>query len=139
LVNFLDVVIDPRFLPEVLKGMDGKLDGIPIPANWHADIAEWGAVLRAVDLARDRFTVMELGCGWGCWLNNAGAAARRAGLKVTLIGVEGDEGHIGFAKEACATNGFAPEQLHLHRGIAAGQSGFALFPKQEDCWSPLGA
>jgi hypothetical protein len=77
-----------------------------------------------------RFTIIELGCGWGCWLNNAGVAARRAGLGVQLIGVEGDEGHIGFAREACAVNGFTPDQVTLHRGIAAPTGGVALFPRQ---------
>jgi len=132
LTNFLGVRIDPKFLPHVLAGRAGEVEDIPIPANWHADIAEWGAVLRAVDLARGHFTVVELGCGWGCWLNNAGVAARRAGLAVTLVGVEADAGHIGFAKEACAANGFAPETLTLHRGVAAASSGWALFPRQEE-------
>jgi hypothetical protein len=40
------------------------VEGIPIPANWHADIAEWAAALRAVELAEETFTVVELGCGW---------------------------------------------------------------------------
>lgn len=132
LTNFLGVLIDPKFFPSILQDRAGEVEGIPIPANWHADIAEWGAALRAVDLARGRFTVMELGCGWGCWLNNTGVAARRAGLDVHLIGVEGDEGHIGFAHEACTTNGFREDQRSLHHGIAAAGSGFALFPRQKE-------
>ncbi|MBL6079103.1 hypothetical protein JMJ56_13885 [Belnapia sp. T18] len=131
LTNFLGVVIDPKFFPTILDDRAGTVEGIPIPANWHADIAEWGAALRAVDLARGSFTVIELGCGWGCWLNNTGVAARRAGLSVHLIGVEGDRGHIGFAEEATTANGFAPEQRSLHHGIAAAASGTALFPRQQ--------
>ncbi|HEY4254598.1 MAG TPA: hypothetical protein VGM87_25570 [Roseomonas sp.] len=131
LVNFLGAAIDPKFLPEVLRDRAGSVEGPPIPSNWHSDIAEWGAVLRAVDLARGSFTVIELGCGWGCWLVNSGVAARRAGLDVALIGVEGDEGHLGFAREAGAGNGFAPEQLALHRGVAAAAAGIALFPRQD--------
>ena len=73
----------------------------------------------------------ELGCGWGCWMNNTGVAARRRGHSVHLIGVEGDEGHIGFAHEACAANGFAPEQTTIIHGIAASREGIALFPRQE--------
>jgi hypothetical protein len=130
LTNFLGVRINPEFLPEILTGRAGQVEGIPIPANWHADIAEFAAALRAVELAREHFTIIELGCGWGCWLNNAGAAARRAGLAVQLIGVEGDEGHIGFAREACAINGFTPDQVTLRHGIAAPASGIALFPRQ---------
>lgn len=48
-----------------------------------------------------------------------------------LIGIEGDEGHIGFAKEACAANGFSAEQVTLHYGIAAAVNGVALFPREE--------
>lgn len=131
LTNFLGVVIDPKFFPTILNDRAGTVESIPIPANWHADIAEWGAALRAVDLARNSFTVVELGCGWGCWLNNTGVAARRAGLRVHLIGVEGDRGHIGFAEEATTANGFAPSERSLHHGIAAAAPGTALFPKQD--------
>lgn len=130
LTNFLGVRINPKFFPGILQDRAGEVEGIPIPANWHADVAEWGAALRAVDLSRDTFTMIELGCGWGCWMNNTGVAARRVSRKVHLIGVEGDEGHIGFAEESLATNGFSPEQIELHHGIAAAQSGIALFPRQ---------
>lgn len=131
LTNFLGVRINPKFLPSVLAGQSGQLDPVPIPANWHADIAEWAAALRAVDLAGPQFTMAELGCGWGCWMNNTGVAARSAGRDVHLIGVEGDAGHIGFAREALAANGFASEAVSLHRGVAAAQSGVALFGRQD--------
>lgn len=131
LTNFLGVRLNPRFLPGLLDGRGGEIEDLPIPGNWHACVAEWAAVLRAVDLARDRFSVIELGCGWGCWLNNTGTAAKRRGLAVHLIGVEGDDGHIGFAREACATNGFAESEHLLIRGIAGARAGFALFPKQD--------
>ena len=134
LVNFLGVAVDPKCFPAILDGRAGSVEPIPIPANWHADIAEWAAALRAVELARaardGRFTVIELGCGWGCWMNNTGLAARRLGLAVTLIGVEGDPGHIEYAREATAANGFDPSCVTLHHGIAAGQAGRALFPRQ---------
>ena len=106
------------------------MEGVPIPANWHADIAEWAAALRAVDLANNTFRMAELGCGWGCWMNNAGVAARNAGLETHVIGVEGDEGHVRFAEEACTANGFRPDQFTIWRGIAAPSDGVALFPKQ---------
>ncbi len=131
LTNYLGVVIDPKFFPTLLEGRAGQMEGVPIPGNWHADMAEFAAALRAVDLAHDSFTMIELGCGWGCWMNNTGAAARRAGLDVHLIGVEADKGHIGFAEEACEANGFHASQVTLHYGIAAASSGVALFPRQD--------
>lgn len=138
LTNFLGVAIDPKFFPNILDGRGGQVEGIPIPANWHADIAEWAAALRAVDLARERFTMIELGCGWGCWMNNTGMAARHAGLRVSLIGIEGDEGHIGYAREAAAANGFDPADITLHHGIAAARAGSALFPRQDQAGASWG-
>lgn len=131
LINFLGVRIEERYMAEVLRGKAGTVEAVPIPANWHADIAEWAAALRSVELARDTFAVAELGCGWGCWLNNTGVAARNRGLKPKLIGVEGDEGHIEFAMRCCNINGFSKDEVILHRGIAAARSGTAFFPKQD--------
>lgn len=131
LTNFLGVLINPDHFGTLLTACRGLVEEIPIPTNWHADMTEWGAALRAVDLARDCFTMIELGCGWGCWMNNTGVAARRAGLSVHLIGVEGDANYIGYARAATAANGFLPSQVELHRGIAAAVGGIALFPRQD--------
>jgi hypothetical protein len=136
--NFIGVRIDPKFLPSILDERKGLVEGPPIPANWHADIAEFAAALRAVELAHGTFTMAELGCGWGCWMNITGRAARNRGLDVHLIGIEADDGHIVFAKEACATNGFTPESLTLLRGIAAAREGVALFPRQRIAGSSWG-
>jgi FkbM family methyltransferase len=58
-------------------------------------------------------------------------AARRLGKQVRLIGLEGDHGHIEFARQSTAANGFKPDQTELHHGIAAPVSGTALFPRQD--------
>ena len=130
LTNFLGVLINPDHFPVLLTACRGLVEDLPIPANWHADMAEWGAALRAVDLAKTSFTMIELGCGWGCWMNNTGVAARNVGLDVHLIGVEGDDGHISFAHQAVAANGFLPSQVSIHHGVAAAGAGTALFPRQ---------
>src|SRR5262249_2774253 len=100
--NFLGVRIDPRVLPGVLAAGAGAGGGLPVPANWHADIAEWAAALQAVELAGDTFRMAELGCGWGCWMVNTGAAARRGGKAVRLTGVEGDAGLVALARATLA-------------------------------------
>ncbi|WP_246687428.1 class I SAM-dependent methyltransferase [Mesorhizobium sp. B3-1-7] len=137
--NFLGVKISPRFFPGILDGKAGSIEPVPIPANWHADIAEWAATLRAVDLASDRFRVVELGCGWGCWLNNTGAAARHKGLAVELIGIEGDSEHVAYAHEAMAANGFSGGEYRIIHGVAAPQKGVALFPVVENAGASWGS
>jgi hypothetical protein len=128
LTNYLGVRIRPHFLPNILSGKEGEVEPAPVPANWHADIAEWGACLRALDLAGDHFTMIELGCGWGCWMNILSVAARQSGRTFRLYGVEADEVHLGYAREALADNGIGPENYQLLRGIAGAASGTALFP-----------
>jgi hypothetical protein len=130
ITNAFGVKINPLHLPGILLGREG-VEPPPIPANWHADVAEFGAALRAVDLAGDTFTAVELGCGWACWLNITGAVARTRGLDVRLIGVEGDAGHVRFAHESLAENGFTEQQFTIHHGVASSKEGWALFPRQE--------
>ena len=139
LTNFLGVRISPELFPGILDGRAGVVEPVPIPANWHADIAEWGAALRAVELAKDTFQVIELGCGWGCWLINTGAAARQAGLKVEMIGIEGDGDHVKLAHQSMADNGFREGDYKIVHGIAAGQKGKALFPIVDNAGAKWGS
>ena len=130
LTNFLGTIVDPSYFEQLL-GRQGSIEPPPIPGNWHACMSEWGACLRALDLAQSPFTMIELGCGWGCWLNNMAVAARNKGFDYKLIGVEGDPHHIEFAKETCQMNGISSEYLEIHHGIAAATEGTALFPNQK--------
>ena len=129
-VNYLGVAVNvDRFFPTL--ELENSVEDAPVPANWHTDVAELAAALRAVENAGDDFSMVELGCGWGCWMNITAAAARRAGKKPFVIGVEGDEGHVAFAHEALATNGVPTTSYHIFRGVAAGRAGRAFFPRQE--------
>jgi len=128
-VNFLGLKINPDFMPEFIRQSSGSVELPPIPANWHADISEFGAVFRAVDLTPDnRFIMGEMGCGWGCWMGISGLVAKKRGLDVKLYGIEGDEKHIAWAKENMAVNGFAEKEYTVVEGIASPRTGKALFP-----------
>jgi FkbM family methyltransferase len=129
--NFLGVKIRPEFLPAILADRAGAVEARPVPANWHADIAEWASCLRSVDLSGDKFTMLELGCGWGCWMTNLGVAAKAAGKKITLYGVEADQHHLQFAQSALADNGILAEEFVLAKGIAGKSNSVALFPTIE--------
>ncbi len=130
--NFLGAKIDPHVYPPLLAGREGQVEPIPIPANWHADIAEWAAAFRAIELSGHRFSMVELGCGWGCWMTNTGCAARNMSKEIRLIGIEGDREHLAMANRSMTANGFSPEQYRVIHGIAASDSGFALFPVAKD-------
>lgn len=130
--NFLGVKIPPSVHPPRLDELKGRIEPIPDPGNWHADIAEWGAALLSVVRAKEgSYRIVELGCGWGCWLVNMGAAARARGLAVDLIGVEGDANHLLNAREVLEMNGFSEDEYQLNHGIAAPRPGKAIFPNPE--------
>jgi FkbM family methyltransferase len=130
--NFLGTRIPPSVFPQVLDNLAGTLEGRPWPGNWHADIAEWAAALRTVERAQAAgqpgYRIVELGCGWGCWITNMGVAARSRGLQVDLIGIEGDRYHLQSARDVLQMNGFQPDQFALHHGVAGPRPGKAIFP-----------
>ncbi|WP_299031763.1 FkbM family methyltransferase [uncultured Sulfitobacter sp.] len=129
--NFIGARIPTQVHPDKLDALAGTVEGPPNPGNWHADIAEWAAALRAVRQAKDTFRIVELGCGWGCWLTNTGVAARDAGLKVDLIGVEGNAHHLDNARTTLALNGFDETDFTLFHGIAGPRTGHAVFPSPD--------
>lgn len=137
--NFLGVRIEPRVMSSILEPLAGKVEPIPDPGNWHADIAEWAATLLSVKEASGTYRIIELGCGWGCWLNNMGFVAKKRGLSVDLIGIEGDSSHLENAERTFQLNGFNPSEYRLVNGVAASKEGIALFPKYEEAHENWGA
>ncbi|MDD5277824.1 MAG: FkbM family methyltransferase [Methylovulum sp.] len=126
--NFLGVKMRLEFYPTILAARIGTVEPAPIPANWHADIAEWASCLRSVDLSGERFVMLELGCGWGCWINNLGVAAKSEGKRVKLYGVEADQQSLHFARLALNDNGITENEFVLSKGIAGKAGSVALFP-----------
>ena len=132
LKNFLGTRLQARVFPPVLETMMGLVEPPPAPGNWHADVAEWAGALRSVVQARGTYRIIEVGCGWGCWINNMGVAARRQGLNLDLIGIEADAGHLQNARRTLELNGFTPDQFTLHHGVAGPEAGKAAFPVTAD-------
>jgi FkbM family methyltransferase len=127
--NFLGVKTRPEVLPDYLSNLVGTVQSIPIPANWHADIAEWASCLRAVDFASASFVMAELGCGWGCWMNNLGRASKDMGKRVKLYGIEADLKCLEMAKKAFADNGFERDEYELKQGILGKTGDVVSYPK----------
>lgn len=129
--NFLGVATPVAVFPPILTPLAGKIEGLPVPGNWHADVAEWAGALQAVERASGTFRIVELGCGWGCWLVNMGRAARDRGLSVDLIGIEGDRHHLDNAHAVLQRNGFSDRDFTLHHGVAGPKAGQAIFPNPD--------
>ncbi len=94
----------------------------PPPPN--EDYFEWVTLMEAAVEARERFTMIELGAGWGRWLANAALAVRQiSGLPVKLIGVEFEPQHFTWMEQHLDDNGIKPEERKLVRAAAAASDG----------------
>ena len=98
----------------------------PYPAP-SEDVFEWVDLLEAVDGARGRFVMVELGAGFGRWLVNGAIAARQRGLEISLVGVEAEPTRFQWLREHLADNGIDPDSHRLEHAAVAGRNGVALF------------
>lgn len=135
-VNFYGVAVRKDIPPKHALHIIDPVETNPLPANWHADVAEFGAVMRTIERALEggqtSYSILELGCGWGCWMALAGKAAKSQGLDVHVIGIEGDQRNLSLAKHTMEVNGFEPHEYTLIHGIAAAEGKAALFYQQGD-------
>ena len=112
-----------------LAHLSGTVEGLPVPASFHAEAIEWIGTLKAVDTAGPDFAVAEIGAGWGPWLVAAATAARRLGKTVFMAGVEADPGHFASMRAHIANNQFDPDAQSLLQGAIGPVDGWAFFPR----------
>jgi FkbM family methyltransferase len=114
------------------KDHDGRVYGPPVPLDdtVHAETIEYVGLLKSVLTARKRYTMMELGAGWGPWLISGAAAARRRGIRnIRLHGIEGDPEHFASMRVHFRDNGFDPNAHRLDNAAIGVRPGRARWPK----------
>lgn len=92
---------------------------------------DWLEMLRAVDAAKDTFTMIELGAGYGYWLSQGAAAARQRGLKLRLTALEAEPSHHAMLLRHLAGNGILESEHDLRFAAVAAQTGEAWFETGE--------
>ena len=118
---------------------DGTLARLEFGSCFEFDAIEWFALLKAIERADHRFSVAELGCGWGPWMTAGSVLARRKGKKeISSIGVEGDETRRSFIDQHRADNSISDIPRTVFAGVVAPKSGTALFPKPDDSTKDMG-
>jgi FkbM family methyltransferase len=94
---------------------------------------EWIDVLEAVLGARDRFTMLELGAGYGRWIVNAGVALRlTGGPPHRLVAVEAEPTHFRWLQEHCRDNDVDAELIEAAVASEGGEVDFAV--GRPDAW-----
>jgi FkbM family methyltransferase len=91
---------------------------------------EWIDLLESVLEADDKFTMVELGAGWGRWLVDAWRALKQVGQtdrEFLLVGVEAEPTHFAWMKQHFADNGLDVRRHRLIQAAVAANDGVANF------------
>jgi FkbM family methyltransferase len=122
--DFLGVRTDPAFREEFEPQPPGPLETrYPTPSASYFELA---FVLDAVLAAEERFTMVELGAGYGPWLVAASrAVSRRGGGVSRLVGVEMDAQHVRWMEQHFRNNGLDPAAHRLVHGAVSDRDGEA--------------
>jgi FkbM family methyltransferase len=90
---------------------------------------EWELLLSAIIDARDRFTMIEAGAGYGRWLISAVCAIRlrRPELSFSLMGVEAEPAHFQWMQKHFRDNGVDPADHRLIYGAVDAKDGESTF------------
>ena len=92
--------------------LDSSVGSIPFPDDGvHAEAIEYLAAIKAVKAAKDTFTAVELGAGYGPWLTFSAKSAQKRGIKnIRLVAVEADLDRHALLRTHLADNAL-PEPL----------------------------
>ena len=136
-VNFVGQLIDVEFLRGFSWAtLDRMVDRYESPGygQIYEETFEWLIMLEAILAAKDTFTMIDLGSGFGRWLIGGACAARlhRPELKLRLIGVEPQSDHHQWALKHFTDNGFDPRQHKLIEAGVATSSGSAFLVDSPD-------
>lgn len=99
----------------------------PLPA-FDEEYFEWIDLLESVVAARGRYTMMELGAGYGRWSVRAALAARQfSGIPCRLIAVEAEPVHFEWLRTHFRDNGMDPDAHALIQAAVSDSTGAASF------------
>jgi FkbM family methyltransferase len=138
--NWLGQITPPPYatwyLTEAEPKPQGGFDRPALPDLDNEEYPEWIDLLEAVCAAGERFTMVELGAGWGRWLVNGVFAYRQLHPDgaVCLIGVEAEPIHFRWLAEHLEENGIDLAAADLIEAAVADAPGRVIF----DVGDPLG-
>ena len=108
----------------------GIITAMPVhtPADPHEDYFEWIDLLESIMAAKDRYTMMELGAGYGRWSVRAAAALHQLrGLPFHLVAVEAEPRHYRWLEQHMSDNRIAPDARTLIQGVVSDHRDDVLF------------
>lgn len=126
-VDFLGVHTRNEFWPPWPKEPGDQEIEVAYPP-FDEEYFEWISLLSAVKDATGRFTMIELGAGWGRWLGRAAAAIRKTTrYPFLLVGVEAEPTHFLWMKKFLRDNGIDPNRHWLLKAAVSDKPGWVTF------------
>jgi FkbM family methyltransferase len=98
-------------------------DEAPTYPPFDEEYFEWIDLLEAVASAKNRFTMLELGAGFGRWTVRAAAAAKQRNVSYSLIAVEAEPTHFDWLRENLQDNNVDLANCRLILAAATGKDG----------------
>ena len=139
IVDFLGSRTRVASLYDQVQPFDGRVLGLPIPGDYHAEAVEWLGVLKTVKAAKNSYCAMEWGAGWAPWLIAGAVAARRKGISdLRLYGVEADPIHFDAMRQHFIDNDLPPGKHVLLRAAVGAVAGSARWPNEPDARNAWG-
>jgi FkbM family methyltransferase len=94
----------------------------------HEDYIEWIDLLESIMAAKERYTMMELGAGYGRWAVRAAAASRQLRpIPFHLVAVEGEPRHYRWLQQHISDNRIPPQDCKLIQGVVSDHRDDVLF------------
>lgn len=125
----------PSFLATGLEVTNDSRQGLP-PFRGE-EYFEWIDLLESIAAAKERFTMVELGAGFGRWIVSATAVIRlHRDIPFYLVGVEAEDRHFEMMRRHFLDNGLNPDEHRLIKAAVAEKSGSTYFiaGDSEDWW-----
>lgn len=131
--DFLGIKTDPKFRPQFSPDLPGPLQtSYPPPHNAYFELAFVLESL-AAHPGSSRFTMIELGAGYGPWLVTAHRAEQLStGRPVDLVGVEMVPQHYEWMRQHLGNNGIDPDEHRLIHAAVSDHHGEALYQPERD-------
>ncbi|MEO8593436.1 MAG: FkbM family methyltransferase [Candidatus Solibacter sp.] len=114
--DFLGSLISHEFIAGFVAPTLKPQVGTQPPPSFDEEYFEWIDLLEAVDEAKDSFTMVELGAGFGRWVVRGALAARQRGIPVRLAAVEAEPTVYQWMIKHFVINGLNPEDHLLLKG-----------------------
>ena len=124
--QFTDVSFNAGWADET-RTRDRENTSAPYP-RVHDETFEWEILLSAILEARDHFTMIEAGAGYGRWLISAVCAIRmrRPDLSFSLMGIEAEPTHFQWMQKHFHDNGVDAAQHQLIHGAVDATDGESI-------------